>query len=88
MAKRINQEMCIQCAACLAECPNGGIEEIDAVYMIDPKLCTECAGFYGVSRCLEVCPVDAVEDDPDHQEEAEILINRAANLHPGYFPAD
>lgn len=63
MAKRINQDLCIQCAACLAECPNGGIAEVEAVYMINPRLCRNCIGFTGDSRCEEVCPVFAVEED-------------------------
>lgn len=63
MAKRINQDLCIQCGSCLDECPNGGITETEAVYMIDPRLCESCTGFTGQSRCEEVCPVDAIEED-------------------------
>ncbi|HEY3269318.1 MAG TPA: 4Fe-4S binding protein [Armatimonadota bacterium] len=63
MAKRINQDLCIQCAACKDECPNGGIAEIEGVYMVDPRLCEECTGFTGSSRCEEVCPVGAIEVD-------------------------
>jgi ferredoxin len=63
MAKRINQDLCIQCGSCLDECMNAGITETEAVYMIDPRLCEECSGFSGLSRCEEVCPVNAIEQD-------------------------
>jgi ferredoxin len=63
MAKRINQDLCIQCDACRKECPNGGIYEIEAVYIIDPRLCRECSGFEGRTFCEEACPVGAIESD-------------------------
>lgn len=87
MAKRINTERCIQCDACVTECPNDGITVADSQYVIDPRLCTECAGMFADSRCVEVCPADAVEDVYP-REEAEVLISRAADLHPGLFPRD
>ncbi len=63
MARRINQDNCIQCGACLEVCPNGGITEMDAVYMIDPNLCQDCQGFAGQTHCEEACPVGAIEED-------------------------
>jgi ferredoxin len=89
MAKKINQERCIACGRCFEECPNEGIYEADGVYVIDPRLCTECAGFYEVSRCVQVCPVDAVETDPNQPEVSdEELIGLAAELRPDHFPRD
>jgi len=88
MAKRINRGKCIVCGICLPECPNEGISEIDGLYVIDPNLCTECAGVHASARCEAVCPVDAVEDDPDHQEDADTLFARAVDLHPESFPRD
>lgn len=63
MARRINQDLCIQCGTCLDVCPDGGIAEIEAVYMVDPRLCRECSGFTGRTRCEESCPVGAIEED-------------------------
>jgi len=47
---------CIFCGVCLPECPEGAISEGEP-YIIDPKLCTECAA------CAEVCPVDACQPE-------------------------
>lgn len=54
MAYVINEEECIQCGSCEAECPVGAISEGENSYVIDPELCTECGS------CAEVCPVDAI----------------------------
>jgi len=66
MALMINEE-CIACDACVPECPNDAISEGDPIYIIDPNLCTECVGFFDEPQCIEVCPVDCIIPDPDHQ---------------------
>lgn len=48
---------CIECGACLPECPDGAISE-GSPYVINPELCTEC------SACAEVCPVDVCVPEP------------------------
>ncbi len=88
MAKYIDQDTCIQCGTCVAECPNEGIKEEDGGYVIDSELCTECYGFYEESHCAESCPVDAIGPDPDHQEDPAELTSKAARLHPERFPRD
>ena len=67
MALLINDE-CINCDVCEPECPNGAITQGDEIYVIDPALCTECVGHYDVPQCVEVCPVDCIVKDPDHEE--------------------
>ena len=86
MAKQINQDRCIRCNACLPECPNEGITVINTIFIIDPRLCTECAGMYARSLCASVCPAGAVEQGA--REDAEVLLSRAADRHPGRFPRD
>jgi ferredoxin len=53
MPHRITEE-CINCGACIDECPDEAITEGDEITVIDPKLCTDC------ESCVEVCPVEAI----------------------------
>ena len=68
MAYRITDE-CISCGACEPECPNESISEGETIYIIDPEKCTECVGFFDISKCAEICPVDCCVPDPDHPRE-------------------
>ena len=86
MAYKINDE-CISCGACEPECPNAAITEGETIYVIDPSKCTECVGSFASSRCAEICPVDACEQDPDHEETKEQLLEKWRGLHPGEEPA-
>ena len=59
MAMLINEE-CINCGACEPECPTDSISEGDEIYVIDPKTCAECEGYFDSPQCIEVCPVDCI----------------------------
>lgn len=72
MALMITDE-CINCDVCEPECPNGAITQGDEIYVIDPDLCTECVGHYETSQCVEVCPVDCIIGNPDHEESKDEL---------------
>jgi ferredoxin len=72
MALIITDE-CINCDVCVPECPNDAISEGDEIYVIDPDLCTECVGHFDEPQCVEVCPVDCIPKDPDHEETQEEL---------------
>ena len=72
MALYITDE-CINCDVCEPECPNGAISQGDEIYVIDPDLCTECVGHYDTPQCVEVCPVDCIPKDPDHEESKDEL---------------
>jgi len=72
MALTITEE-CINCDVCEPECPNAAITQGDEIYEINPNLCTECVGHYETSQCVEVCPVDCIISDPEHQETEEQL---------------
>ncbi|MBA7519287.1 Ferredoxin [subsurface metagenome] len=80
MALIITDE-CISCDACIAECPNEAISEGDPIYIINPDLCTECVGFYDEPQCVNVCPVDAIKADPNHQENKEELLEKKKRIH-------
>ena len=73
---------CINCGACEPECPNNAISQGDPVFVIDPKLCTECVGFHDYEACAAVCPVDVCVTDPNNIESEEVLLVRAKQLHP------
>jgi len=75
MALMITDE-CINCDVCEPECPNEAITPGDEIYEIDPNLCTECVGHYETSQCVEVCPVDCIPLDPDHEETKEELMEK------------
>lgn len=53
MAHKITEE-CINCSACIEECPAEAITEGDVISVIDPEKCTDCGD------CVDVCPVDAI----------------------------
>jgi ferredoxin len=68
-------EDCINCNACVDECPNDAISEGESVYVINSDLCTECVGFFDDPQCVNVCPVEGtIIPDPDHQETKEELL--------------
>jgi Pyruvate/2-oxoacid:ferredoxin oxidoreductase delta subunit len=73
---------CINCGACEPECPNNAISQGEPIFVIDPKLCTECVGFHDYEACAAVCPVDCCVTDPNNIETEEVLIARAQALHP------
>jgi len=61
-------DTCINCDACIAECPNNAISEGDTIYKIEAGLCTECVGHFDEPQCIAVCPVDCIIKDPAHAE--------------------
>ncbi len=80
MATKITEE-CINCGACEPECPNQAISQGEDIFVIDPKLCTECVGFHDEEACAAVCPVDCCVPDPAIVESEQVLFERAKALH-------
>ena len=80
MSTMITQE-CINCGACEPECPNQAISQGEDVFVIDPKLCTECVGFHDEEACAAVCPVDCCVPNPEIIESESDLYARAKSLH-------
>ena len=85
MAYKITDE-CISCGACEPECKNEAISEGEEIYIIDPIKCTECAGWFESSKCVEVCPVDCCILDSEHQETHEQLLEKWRKQNPGETP--
>lgn len=75
---------CINCGACEPVCPNKAISAGEALYVIDPRRCTECVGFHDTEQCAAACPVDACLPDPDRVEPEATLLARAKKLHPAH----
>ena len=46
----------------------------DDIYVIDFEKCTECVGHFDEQQCVEVCPVDCILVDPNHEETKEELM--------------
>ena len=76
----IIDEECINCDVCEPECPNGAITQGDEIYIIDPELCTECVGHHDTPQCIEVCPVDCIENDPEKVEDHDTLYQKYLKL--------
>ena len=85
MSTMITEE-CINCGVCEPECPNDAITEGEEVFVIDPKLCTECVGFHPKEQCAEVCPVDCCVPDPNNEEAEEALkhFQKVEEIQKGY----
>ena len=80
MALYINDD-CTACDACVPVCPNEAITEGDPIYVIDPNRCTECIGAHDEPQCVDVCPADCIEKDPNHAETEEQLQAKYEALH-------
>ena len=46
---------CINCGACVADCPTNAISEGDGKFVIDAADCIDC------DACVASCPVDAIK---------------------------
>lgn len=76
MALMITKE-CIICGACKPECPNNAITAGEAVYEINPELCTECVGYLDEPRCRVVCPIpEVIITNLAYQETKEELLKK------------
>jgi ferredoxin len=79
MALRI-LDTCINCDVCTPECPNEAISMGPEIFEIHPDKCTECVGHFDTPQCIEVCPVDCIEPDPEHAENPGALLAKARRL--------
>ena len=79
MALKIT-DLCINCDVCEPECPNDAISMGEEIYVIDWRKCTECVGHFDTPQCREVCPVDCIPLDPEHEEAREALERKYQDL--------
>ena len=71
MAVKIT-DICINCDACLDECPTESIVDNDEnptgedIYYVNADTCTECVGDHDEPACAEACPTEGciVWDNP------------------------
>ena len=82
MALKITDQ-CINCDVCEPECPNDAISMGEEFYRIDLARCTECVGHFDQPQCREVCPVDCIPLDPEHEETREQLQEKFEALQDG-----
>lgn len=79
MALKITDE-CINCDVCEPVCPNKAIYMGPEIYEIDHALCTECVGHFDTSQCVDICPVDCIPLDPEHEESQQTLMTKFERL--------
>jgi ferredoxin len=75
-------EECINCGACVPECPNQAIARHGPTFVIDPDRCTEYVGFHDYEARQAICPVERCVADPARVEAERTLYERAKRLHP------
>ena len=46
------------------------------IYVIDPNKCTECVGHFDEPQCQQVCPVECIPRDPQHDESHAQLMEK------------
>ena len=73
-------DQCISCDVCEPVCPNLAIYPGEAIYEIDPALCTECVGHFDEPQCRTVCPVDCIPLNPEYSESEAQLYAKFVRL--------
>jgi ferredoxin len=79
MALMITDE-CINCDVCEPVCPNQAIYQGEAIFEINPSLCTECVGHFNEPQCVAVCPVNCIPLNPEYVETKEQLMDKYKKL--------
>ena len=82
MALMITEE-CVNCDACVPECPNEAITQGESIYIINTDRCTECVPVNEQQQCVVICPANCCVSDPNHQETREQLEAKYKSLNLG-----
>ncbi len=75
MALIITDE-CINCDVCEPECPNGAISRVMRSTRLILISAPNASVIMNTSQCVEVCPVDCIPKDPEHEESYEQLYDK------------
>ncbi|MBI5033533.1 MAG: 4Fe-4S dicluster domain-containing protein [Chloroflexi bacterium] len=71
--------ICISCGMCINKCPNGAVYVTEEEsYDIEPRRCVECIDLPR-RRCEDLCPVGAIQPDPEHRETTTQLWAKVRN---------
>ena len=74
------KDICINCSACIDECPVSAIVDEDEnptgedIYYVYEDKCVECIGFEEMPSCAAACPTEGcivwseVASDPAHEK--------------------
>jgi NAD-dependent dihydropyrimidine dehydrogenase PreA subunit len=54
MEMQINVDLCTGCSACVEVCPNGAMQLIGGLAVLDQAACTQC------QSCVDACPAGAI----------------------------
>ena len=57
MPRKVVEDKCISCGACVDTCPVGAITAGDSASVIDASQCIDCGA------CEGVCPVEAIVEE-------------------------
>ena len=49
---------CINCDRCRSQCPTNAIQIVNGILKINPNLCNDCVGYYGIALCIAGCPTN------------------------------
>lgn len=79
MALRIT-DLCVNCDVCEPVCPNQAISMGPSIYEIAAGRCTECVGHHPDPQCVQVCPVECIELDPEVAETQAQLLDKYDRL--------
>ncbi|WP_415407348.1 4Fe-4S dicluster domain-containing protein [Sulfurovum sp. CS9] len=87
MAVYIN-DTCINCAACIDECPVEAIVDEDdnptgeEIYYVYADKCVECVDHHDVPACAEACPTEGCIEWADVVDGMPAMENRGAKGTP------
>ena len=79
MVMKIN-DSCVQCGACIQVCPNKAIVEEENINKVLREKCTECVGYHDEPQCKMVCPMGAIDKDPEIDNTHEELLEKYKKL--------